>query len=62
MLKARQQAWKIHFALPKPASSVDNCVWKEARAAEVAWEALKDTGCIQDYQFLVLKKEGFKRP
>lgn len=37
-LKERDQAWKIQFALPKTASSVDDCV-ERSRAVEVAWEA-----------------------
>lgn len=48
LLKERKQAWKIHFALPKTASSVDNCM-ERSGAAEMAWEALKDTGDIWDY-------------
>lgn len=47
-LKVREGAWKIHFILPKTASSVDNCV-ERSRAAEVAWKALKDTGRIENY-------------
>lgn len=37
-LKEQDQAWKIHFALPKTVSSVDDCV-ERSRAVEVAWEA-----------------------
>lgn len=36
-LKKQDQAWKIHFALPKTVSSVDDCM-ERSRAVEVAWE------------------------
>lgn len=48
------------FCTSKNFSLCGQLCMERSRAAKVAWEAFKDTGYLQDYYLLALKKERLR--